>query len=327
MNECRGPYQKRPLTAAEHIELLRERGLVISDPEKAEHYLSFIGYFRLSGYFPPFRKAPGDGDSPFHAGIAFADVLDRYVFDRKLRMLLIDPLERIEVAVRTAMSNEMSLSQGVFWLTEPALFNDGEHAEVIKTIRGATDLKNGKTHHDFLKHYAAHYQDEFPPSWMIFETLSFGSLSHVFRRLRREHQKKIAALFHLDPKTFQSWLHALSFTRNLVAHHDRIWNRALVIQPKIPRSLMVFWPENGAKRVYGVCVMINFLMEVIADGSRWPDRLRALFGEYPEVPLGAMGFPEDWRSMSLWRDRFSVQEGEAILCPLTNHLCVAVPSE
>lgn len=326
MNECRQPYLKRPLTAAEHIALLSERGLGIPNPDRAAHYLSFIGYFRLSGYFPPFLVADSSAVA-FKPGTTFSDVLDRYIFDRKLRMLLVDPLERIEVAVRTVLSNEMSLSHGPFWPTDARLFDEGKLEEVLKTIRGATDLKDGKTHHDFLKHYATRYQDETPPSWMIFETLSFGSVSHIFRRLRREHQKKVASCFQLDPKIFQSWLHALSFTRNLVAHHDRIWNRAFVIQPRIPHKLQAYWPEAGAKRVYGICVIINFLMEVIADGSRWPDRLRALLSEYPEVPKAAMGFPEEWTEMTFWRNRFSVTDGEAVLCPVSHHLCVAVPTD
>lgn len=326
MDEAREPYLKRPLTPAEHIDLLRGRGLVVADAGKAAHYLSFIGYFRLSGYFPPFRRTDVAGDT-FRPGTTFADVLDRYIFDRKLRMLLADPLERIEVAVRTVLSNEMSLRHGPFWPTNPDLFDEGKHEEVLKTIRGATDLKEGRTHHDFLKHYATRYEDETPPSWMIFETLSFGSVSHIFRRLRREHQKRIASFFQLDAKIFQSWLHALSFTRNLVAHHDRVWNRAFVIQPRIPRRLQDYWPEAGAKRVYGICVAINFLMEVIADGSRWPDRLRALFVEYPEVPQDVMGFPAEWIEMPFWRDRFSVTDGTAVLCPVSHHLCVALPTE
>lgn len=327
MSEHREPYLKRPLDPAKHVELLASRGLDVGDQARAAHYLTYIGYFRLSGYFPPFQARREDGANVFQPGTTFSHVLDLYIFDRKVRLLLIDALERIEVSIRTVISNKMSLAHGAFWLNDDELFDRHYHPEIIDQINTAIDLRDGKTHHTFLKHYADKYQDVYPPSWMIFETLSFGQVSHIYKRLRGASQKLISSEFDLDNGFFESWLHVLWFARNVVAHHSRVWNRALTIQPKIPRKLSEAWPQESARRFYGLCVMVNYLMEVVADGSRWPDRLRSLLMEYPEVPLEPMGFPQKWTKLEYWKRRFSVAEGEAVLCPVTNGLCYTPSSD
>jgi hypothetical protein len=43
-------YLKTALTHKQHIEQWEERGLIVSDYEKASHYLSAINYYRLSAY-------------------------------------------------------------------------------------------------------------------------------------------------------------------------------------------------------------------------------------------------------------------------------------
>ena len=49
-----------------------------------------IGYYRLSGYALPFQiGGTGAGRHDFKPGVTFDDILDRYVFDRKLRLLVI----------------------------------------------------------------------------------------------------------------------------------------------------------------------------------------------------------------------------------------------
>lgn len=325
--EDKEPYLKKALNTSEHLELLASRGLVIDNPERAIHYLNFIGYYRLSGYFPPFRETPDDGSSPFKVGTRFDEILDRYIFDRKLRLLLIDALERIEVAVRSVISNKMSLAFGPFWWKEVSLFNHPFHTEIFETIKEATDLRDGKTHHTFLAHYAKKYKGEELPSWMVFEVLSFGKVSNIYKRLKGQNQKAISLEFGLDNAFFESWLHCLSFARNVVAHHSRVWNRAFTIQPKVAKVVSDALPPEGAKRLYGICVVIAYLLRIVADGSRWADRLRALLQEYPEAPLDRMGFPTGWTGLKFWADRFQVEDGGAVLCPVTTALCVTPKSE
>jgi hypothetical protein len=102
------PFGKPYLTVPEQIALLRSRGMAITDPARATAALERIGYYRLSGYWHPLRQStPATPPSPpiilddFQAGAEFGQVIDLYVFDKKLRLLILDALERVEVGLRT----------------------------------------------------------------------------------------------------------------------------------------------------------------------------------------------------------------------------------
>ena len=99
-NRWQKKYTKTPLTTAQQVDLLRQRGLIIDDPGRAEYYLNRISYYRLSGYALPFEKSanPGQRSHEFKPDTPFETILDLYVFDRKLRTLVMDAMERVEVA-------------------------------------------------------------------------------------------------------------------------------------------------------------------------------------------------------------------------------------
>jgi len=90
------------------IPLLKQRGLVIPNEQRAVSYLANIGYFRLSAYFYPLLKEPKTGHL-YKDGATFDMTLDMYRFDRKLRILLFNEIEKIEVSIRSAMNNWISL--------------------------------------------------------------------------------------------------------------------------------------------------------------------------------------------------------------------------
>jgi abortive infection bacteriophage resistance protein len=89
--------------------VLKSRGLGVSDDARAVAYLERIGYYRLSGYWYPFRIRAGTGPASvigdnFRAGTEFGHVVDLYVFDKKLRLLMLDAIERVEIALRTSIA-------------------------------------------------------------------------------------------------------------------------------------------------------------------------------------------------------------------------------
>ena len=125
------PFQKPALDIAAQLALLQQRGMIVADQARAEHYLRFIGYYRLSGYWFPFQHRNGSqAHDDFRPATDFETVLDRYVFDRRLRVLLMDAAERIEVAARTAISNTLSERFGPHWYLRSARFVTGfDHAD------------------------------------------------------------------------------------------------------------------------------------------------------------------------------------------------------
>jgi abortive infection bacteriophage resistance protein len=206
-------FAKPAISVTDQIALLRRRGMVIDDEPTARHYLGHISYYRLRAYWLPFEApAPAAGDHAFQPGTSFTDVLALYVFDRQLRLLVLDAIERVEVAVRASWAHHMAMTFGPHGYLDQTHHDDPvKHAESVadltKEIRRSKDT--------FVKHYNRTYDDPaLPPAWMVAEVMSFGALSKWIDNIkRRADRQAIAKPFGVDEKVFVSFAHHVSITR------------------------------------------------------------------------------------------------------------------
>ena len=104
MDTLKKKFTKRALSTDEQIEMLSARGLIIPDRAIALQCLSTVSYYRLSAYLKPFQ-IHSENDHYFKPNITFDRIWKIYVFDRELRLHISDALERIEIALRTALSD------------------------------------------------------------------------------------------------------------------------------------------------------------------------------------------------------------------------------
>ena len=144
------PFNKPYKTPEELILLLKSRGLCISNSSKAKRYLEYIGYYRLSAYMYPFLKMPKEAHI-YKEGATFDKVLMLYRFDKKLRLLSFNEIEKVEVAVRSAIVNiTCSMLHNPFWMTEVSNFSDNN--KFLRTL----SLIDNELHHsreDFILHF------------------------------------------------------------------------------------------------------------------------------------------------------------------------------
>lgn len=87
----------------QQLTILESRGMTFIDKAKAEQILAHINYYRLSGYWYPFRQMMLDSSRSdnFIQDTTFENVLNIYLFDKQLRLLCLRALESIEMSVRT----------------------------------------------------------------------------------------------------------------------------------------------------------------------------------------------------------------------------------
>lgn len=65
--------------------------MLLRDEGNAAHFLENISYYRLKGYW---WDRPNDFTNlTFHSNTCFKDIIDRYNFDRHLRLILFDAIE------------------------------------------------------------------------------------------------------------------------------------------------------------------------------------------------------------------------------------------
>ena len=315
-------FNKPPLTYEKQVELLLSRGLIVTDRKRAERHLANISYYRLSAYMLPYKKKE-DGIiiDAFKEGTTWDDIYDLYVFDRKLRLLVFDAIERLEVAIRTQIIYQLSHKYGSHWQANAYIFNpprevtlrDGRtitidvYREIQSHIKEQLHSNRAEV---FIQHYHNKYgTPENPPSWMSVEIMYFNHLSKICTGLKnRADINGIASYFALPPKTFCSWLHTMNYVRNICAHHSRLWNRDLNIVPeKLSFSKRLVWISNPdtakrSKTYYFFC-MINYMLQVANPTSQFKTKLKELLEEYKNViSLDSMGFPQGWKEEKMWED-------------------------
>jgi abortive infection bacteriophage resistance protein len=308
-------FEKPSLTVEQQADLLIQRGMQ-GDRGLMIERLSVVGYYRLSGYWYPFRKAavdsfeptgPAEPDEIFLPGTSFDVVWRRYAFDRRLRLLLMDAIERFEITLRTQLAFHHTQQFGPFaYALDRATRPKFKRTDFAAFYAGVLD-ELGRSKEPFIKHFYEKYGDEHdvPPFWVSAEVITFGSLVTFYRNTTHSVKQAVAGSFGVPDTVMESWLLALNTIRNICAHHSRLWNRELGNRPMIPRAREYpDWHEPvpvGSGRIFGILTICKYCLDKLAPQSGWAGRFHDLLGEYSEVPLESMGFPENWRESPIWK--------------------------
>jgi abortive infection bacteriophage resistance protein len=296
-------YTKPPITIEDQIKLLESRGMAFNDHARAVRYFSNINYYRLRAYWVPFEDVSTTGDNHhFKIGTTFDSVLTLYIFDRKLRLLIWEAIERVEVSIRTHFVDVLALKYGSHAHMDFNIFYDQVlYQEILDKL--TEEISRSKE--TFIEHYNNTYDNPtMPPIWASCEVMSFGQISKWISNLKfRQDRKAIASAYGLDEIVLVSFMHHLTHIRNLSAHHCRLWNRKFTVTmtvPKFPTALAMLFNNSDDRHIYNTLAMLGHLMRVISPKTTWPIRLRQLIEEYPVIDTNAMGFPSDWQKLPLW---------------------------
>ena len=293
------PYRKPALSYDQQIAKLRERGMIVADENAARFYLQHLNYYRLGAYWLPFET-----DHKTHqlkSGTRFEDVLALYNFDRELRLLVMDAMERIEVSVRAQWAYQLGHLHGAHAQLASGITRNPHHwqhnlDDLTKEVKRSEET--------FIQHFANNYAETMPPVWAVCEVMSLGLLSRWYRNLKPKHtRQKIANAYGIDETVLESWLHHLAIVRNICAHHSRLWDRSFTILPQAPRSkptCLVNAFVQGSRKPYNTIVMVLYLMDVVSPQHHWRSRLLALLAKNASV-LSAMDFPADWNKQLIWQ--------------------------
>lgn len=310
------PDEPRPgkayKTYAEQVELLSGRGMDVGDPDRAQQTLRRINYYRLSGYWYPFRKKMQDGrgrTDTFLAGTTLDDVVSLYDFDARLRAALFTALSPIELSVRALLGHELGR------IDPYAHLNVATLGPVARRKRSAAPSERyikwrekygrelNQSHEDFVKHHHAYYSGLLP-IWAAVEILDWGQLTHLFAMSPQAAREAVSGSVGLSAPQFESWLKSMNIVRNVSAHHGRLFNRVYDLKPRLPSA--TDHPELAAlapvmNRAFGQLTIIQYLMHRLGVGNT--RLLPAVLGTYPNVkliPIGHTGAPDDWYEHRWW---------------------------
>lgn len=306
-------YTKRSLTIDEQINRLEQRGLNFTNREQAKCYLQNISYYRLRAFTYPFQNnTDPSADHRFLRNyIDFGDIVDLYIFDRRLRNLVFNELEKIEIAVRTQLSLIYSVqSHDPFWYLDGKWFVNSSPSNFSHLMSDISDDVN-RNNEDFIKHYKTKYDTPaMPPSWMSLEVVTFGTLSRLYKTLDKTPLKRqIARSFGIgDEDVFANWLHAFSNLRNCCAHHSRVWNRRFVVHLKLPYNTSYpYLTRTSTKtikqnKIFALLSAIKYIVDIISPGNSFKMKLEELLkDQHKLLTIKEMGFPDDWENLPVWK--------------------------
>ncbi len=287
-------------TIEEQSQLIVSRGCA-ADEEDLQEKLLNVSYYRLSGYFYLFREfdpLTKQRTNRFVAGTNFQTVWRMYCFDRQLRLVLLDAIERIEISLRTKIAYEWAKSKKAGQVSNPqkhpscyrkAFYSRGKFDKFIKDVQALYERSTDDC--------AKHYKNDLGvkrvgnlPVWVFVEFTTFSNLFNLLRLgLPKRLSENIARDFGFtDNKKFIAALSVLREARNVCAHHARAWNRAWMCAnhkvDKIAPDIEEFenFAVNKASTAY-LALVCHHLLSKIAPGNPWGRKLYELLDDFSDL--------------------------------------------
>lgn len=297
----------------EQIDILKSRGLVINDVDKAKDILLRENYFFLSGYRHLFNRSWKDID--FIQGTTFEELYSVFVFDRKIRNIFFQNLLIVENNIKSLISYQLSKKYG---FKEKEYLDPKNYSRDPMKIRQVKDVLNkvkrqirlNGRQHTATMHYITNYG--YIPLWILVKVLSFGILSELYSILDTSDQIDIANFYNLDCETLSIYLNILSNYRNLCAHEDILYDHRT--QKSIPDTkyhsrLRIEMTDNeynyGKNDLYSVIIIMK---QMLTDGefrdflNEVSYEIEYLEGKIQVISidniLNKIGFPKNYKDIA-----------------------------
>lgn len=307
---------KKSLDIKDQLLLLKRRGLNFKDERQAEEWLSKVSYYRLKGYW--WQMQDDFVNHHFASGWYFEDIIERYNFDRRLKIILFQAIESIEIAFRAKIINHMSKSHGGLWYMQTNLF-DNKVFHQRSLFKLLEEFKN--SNETFAKEFHSKYPNklsnsqkgyqpsQYPDAWIILEIATLGELSKIYKNINHQLPEKsqIANDFGLNLHTeLSSWIEAIVYMRNIIAHHSRLWARNMTIKPCYVINTRNTWlnkqlTTNEENRAFHIISCILYLCDTIGTGKQLRQKIYRLFKKYDSLPFTTIGFENRWQKEPMWK--------------------------
>ena len=303
-------FGKPPLSHEQQLDQLIQRGLICTNRAESLHYLAHLNYYRLGAYWLPFEAE--HAAHAFKPGTRFEDVLNLYVFDRELRLLLLDAIERVEVSVRTGLAYALVHRHGPHAHLDANLFKKPARNWDYASQRQKLEDEARKSHETFPQHHYRKYDEPLPPLWAVVEVMTLGQLSKWYGNLRHGGDRNaVAHRYDMDETVLTSFLHHLSIIRNVCAHHARLWNREFTFTFRLPSHrpapLVASLNHADSRRLYNTLTTLAWMLDTISPQHHWKKRLKELLTRHGIDPR-PMGFAKAWQETPIWRDATTINE-------------------
>lgn len=223
-------------TIDEQIQLLRQRGLIIDDVEKAKLYLLTQNYYNIiNGYANYFPRT----NDQYTAGTNFDEIAHLYVFEREIKQAMFQAIIAMETHLKAIFAHRFAEAYPniPYAYLNIDCYDKTKALEVISTISqlAKTISRYKKFSDNSIAHYITHHKDV--PIWVLSNYLDFGELRYMLSSSTTAVQNAVAKdmlnfiQVHLMPTTLnlpfspevmRSFIENINDVRNICAHNNRL---------------------------------------------------------------------------------------------------------
>ena len=299
-------------TISEQLDILKSKGLIIEDEDKAHDILLRENYFFINGYRVLLMNSYTDRN--FIVGATFRELYAIFLFDRYIRNILFKNLMIVENQLKSVISYQLSKKYGYRdkdYLNPKNFTNDKQKNRRVKDIidKMKRQIRINGSHHMATVHYINNYG--YIPLWVLVKVLSFGIVCELFSILKPEDQVEVADVFNVTTDYLQNFLPILSNYRNLCAHEDVVYEHRTekpIINTPYHSKLNIPMMDDeyiyGKNDVFSVLIIMKYLLR--EDDFRMMMReieyeISALDGLVNSIPiekiLDRMGIPANYMDL------------------------------
>ena len=281
-------------TIDEQIALLRSRGLAIADEELARDFLLRNNYYRISGYSLTLRS-----HDVFSKNASFQNIVDIYCFDHEFRHVLLQYIEKIEVAVKSVYTHEFTRLHGPTGYLDVGHFTDPvKYKEIIDKVEKQKDSR--LPHEAYLKHYIEELKEDIP-LWAYIDLFTISDVSFMYKISEKDVKDAVAAslgLYARGADILERFMHSITIIRNLCAHGSRLYNRLFEQKPwlnKKEQRLLIKGKDGivDNAHLFGFILIMRRLLK-LEEFTEMKAQILELNGKYPFVDMRYYGFPKGW---------------------------------
>ena len=260
-------------TYDEQIEILKNRGLVFENVEKAKHLLKVNNYYNvINGYKDKFILDNGTKYERFNKGVTFEEIFILYTFDKNLKHLLLKYILKIENMFKSIMAYVFAKNHKDGDYLNKNNFNNNLDKSIKFNVDSVInklgdviqEQKNKKN--KMVCHYLDKYS--FLPIWVLVNILTLGEISKLFTIFTTQDKIEVCktlselynrTLFEKDIKTFMA---TLSWVRNICAHDQRLYDFSTGININTNNeTIKKLGLTKSPKGIFAVLIVMNNLLE------------------------------------------------------------------
>ena len=285
----------QPLSIEDQIENLKSNHLIIDDEEDARAKLNTVSYYRLIKAYGPSLKNVKTGQYKKH--ISFNHIWKLYEFDNQLRYLLFPQFERIEITLRCRITNHFSVKYGALGYLDENNFKTSYYNDLYR--RMSSNIESASKSSIMIQHFKAEYKNQKVPLYAAIEVFSFGTLAYFYKSMKTEDQKEIAKMYYRgDNEYLSSWFDSIAYTRNICAHFGRLYDKQIIILPKLFNS-DDYDVKDNQKLIKVLCCM-RYTCREYGDWPAFVGGLSDLLDEYKDyVRPSRLGLSDRWKTKLL----------------------------